>query len=117
MSELIKATRGDCTRCHIHKPGVKVFLLQSNPSISFGNLTGVAVTAAKNYTVCKECLTDEEIAKMLAPIAKFVIETLYLKVPAERRVPEIGRVHALLSFLIGVDRPNNGREQALKALE
>lgn len=105
-----------CTRCQKVKP--KVFFIGQNRSISWHDPEPNFISQPPHYEAsCKECLTDKEIAKMTAPIARFVVQSLYLRVPeAERLLPDAARINAALSFLLGVERPDDGRKKALETL-
>lgn len=111
---------GECHRCHIHRVGVKLFLLKSNPSYEWSPPDGPvapALPSVTQYVVCKNCLTDEEIARLLIPMTLFVVETLLLKVPRHEGIPAAAHVSALLKIRSGnLDFAHRGREKALEAL-
>jgi len=110
-----RMSRGSCTRCQ--QPKARVFFINQSPKLSFAPPDFDALTPPRYEASCKACLTDREIATMLAPIAKFVVEALYLKVPSEQRLlPEAGRVYAALSCLMGMDYNSDCKQKALEAL-
>lgn len=77
----------DCSRCNQQKE--KVFRIEANPSVAWG-ATEVQEMPPAVYS-CKECLTDDEIAVLLAPAALFTVETLF-----KHRLPDISSVAAVL---------------------
>lgn len=110
---------GECSRCHTNKPGVKAFLLQSNPSFNWPQSRELTAQSMPDVTlriVCKECLTDEEIAILLAPIASFVIEALFLRRPPVHDAAAMVRA-MLLQRHGGMDMVSHrSREKALETL-
>lgn len=104
-------SEGHCTRCRGIKP--RVFFIQRCPLPSF-SVEPIDLTSGPTYEAsCKECLTDAEIAKMLAPIAAFVIEAmLHNGDSAKVLAPAV----AYLKFRLGPGTQRRAREKALEAL-
>lgn len=108
-----------CIRCDRMKE--QAFLIQPNPSAAWGEID--LSTPPQPITIsCKECLTDEEIARFLAPVALFVIQTalrhaFWDENPEKRNkeaIQHFGYAEAYLRFRCGVD--SNERTKALRAL-
>lgn len=113
--------KGDCVRCRAHKLGVKMFLLTSNPSVTFGAPGGLKTDEVKHAIACKGCLTDEEAAKILAPVAVFVIENLFIRTKQSQPKSDLPRaanyIRAALIHRTGnVGTYERSKEKALEAL-
>ena len=87
----------------------KVFILRPNPSVAWGE-TEVKSNDELNVPSCKECLTDDEIAIVLAPAALFAVETLF-----RHRLADVTPVMAVLRHRGGIVEAQ-GRERALALL-
>ncbi|MDQ3916872.1 MAG: hypothetical protein M3348_00085, partial [Acidobacteriota bacterium] len=96
----------DCTRCRkdiVGKAfdvtkGLRPSCFESPPS--FDELDMLAPSRVFTYS-CADCLTDDEAAKMLAPVAKFVIERLLDRRPNVETVQALIRVRAVLTCETG----------------
>lgn len=112
---------GDCSRCHVHSPGVKLFLLQPYPSYERGNAGKIPASLPDvvDYMVCKNCLTDEEIARLLAPVAIFVLSHAFIYTrPPSFISKSASHVKAALVLRAGIEtlEDRRTREKALEAL-
>ena len=109
----------ECTRCKQLKP--QAFLIQPNPVLGWVDVEASAPPQPITVS-CKECLTDEEIARFLAPVALFVIQTALRHTsdenPEKRNKEAIQHfeyAEAYLRFRCGVNI--NERTKALRALD
>jgi len=70
-------TSARCGRCHKMAYG-KVFFIRPNPSLSYHAAPDAPAMSRplEPTVVCGPCLTEDEIALLLAPVAYFVIDTL-----------------------------------------
>jgi len=74
--EISRETNGLCSRCHRPKPGQRVFLLTPKQDFFAPPAFDPAKLPRSIEMSCADCLTDEEVAWYLAPVAFFVLEEL-----------------------------------------
>jgi hypothetical protein len=65
----------DCGRCAQQKE--KVFRIEPNPSVAWGEANFPTPGAPPAIYSCKNCLTEDELAVLLAPAALYSIERLF----------------------------------------
>lgn len=113
--------RDECRRCHLTKPSVFVVLVREPITWSPEVLPPLAPAHER---VCRDCLTDSEIAALLLPAFSFVV-TILLR---DWQDPKIGdndllrSLHYVRSYLacrpgIAMHREQDLKDLSLRALE
>lgn len=114
---IAQCERGVCLRCD-EIPIVKMFLVCVNASYEWGSVPDIGAPDLASLMVCKNCLTDSEIAKLLAPAAIFVLNRFIYTGTPHPLAQSASHMKAALTLSVGADALSDQqiRELALRAL-
>ena len=120
--QAFKTERDECCRCRVTKP--HIFVVSVREPISWSPELDVSAPAPEYERVCRDCLTDSEIAALLLPAFSFVM-TILLRDWQDPRIGDsdlLRSIHYVRSYLacrsdIAMHRDKDLKELSLRALE
>lgn len=117
--EAFNSIKTECRRCRRDKP--HAFVLTHYEPVQWGEADFPAVARPPEHeTVCRDCLSADEVAELLSPVTIFCLSVLLAQMDSSKdkeMLQSVAHVKAFLEFRSGKPLGASNVEFALRALE